>query len=167
MKTLIVYRTTHGCTERIAKEVGSRLGGKVDYVDLKSKNVPVLDEYDRVIVGGSIHAGQIQHKVKDFCVKNHDLLLTKELGLFICCMYEGDVARKQLQDAFPAELLSHAKSILAAGGAIDLEKMNFLERFAVKKVAHLEQSMDHTDMVAVERFARKMDRAFIPMMLFV
>lgn len=114
MKTLIVYRTTHGCTERIAREVGSRLGGKVDYVDLKQKKLPVLNEYDRIIVGGSIHAGQIQHKVKDFCEKNRELLLNKELGLFICCMYEGGVARKHMQDVFPEELLPHAKTILTA-----------------------------------------------------
>lgn len=167
MKTLIVYRTTHGCTERIAREIGARIGGKVDYADLKQKKLPAIKEYDRIIVGGSIHAGQIQHKVKEFCAENRELLLGKELGLFICCMYEGDVARKQLQDAFPADLLAHTKSILTAGGSVNLEKMNFLERFAVKKMAHLDQSMDHTDMVAVERFARKMDRAFIPMMLFV
>jgi len=105
--------------------------------------------------------------VKDFCEKNRELLLNKELGLFICCMYEGGVARKHKQDVFPEELLPHAKTILTAGGAIDLDKMNFLELFAVKRIAHLDQSMDHTDMVAVERFARKMDRTFIPMMLFV
>ncbi len=167
MKTLIVYRTTHGCTERIAREIGSRLGEKVDYLDLKQKKMPDMKGYDRIIVGGSIHAGQIQHKVKEFCAKNREILLSKELGLFICCMYEGDLARKQLQEAFPTDLLAHAKSILTAGGAVNLEKMNFLERFAMKKMAHLDHSMDHTDMVAVERFAKKMDRTFIPMMLFV
>jgi menaquinone-dependent protoporphyrinogen oxidase len=167
MKTLIVYRTTHGCTAKIAHEIGTLMGGDIDYFDLKTEMPENIQSYKRIIVGGSVHAGQIQSKVKQFCQKNHSILLEKELGLFICCMYEGEVAQKQLEDAFPEDLRYHAKSLLIAGGMLNFDKLNFLERFAVKKAAHINESVDKIDKVSIERFARKMDRSFIPMMLFI
>jgi menaquinone-dependent protoporphyrinogen oxidase len=167
MKTLIVYRSSHGCTAKVAREIGSRLGSKVDYVELRDKHDPDLTSYRRIIVGGSIHAGMIQRRVKEFCIRNREDLLQKELGLFICCMYEGEMARKQFSDAYPEDLRQHAKSTLIAGGELDFGKLSFLERFAVRKAARVEESTSKIDEVAIERFARKMDRTFIPMMLFI
>jgi menaquinone-dependent protoporphyrinogen oxidase len=167
MKTLIVYRTTHGCTAKIAHEIGTLMGGEIDYCDLKTGMPENLQSYKRIIVGGSVHAGQIQSKVKAFCQKNLATLLEKELGLFICCMYEGEVAKKQMEDAFPEDLRYHAKSLLIAGGVLNFEKLNFLERFAVKKAARINESVDNIDKASIDRFARKMDRSFIPMMLFI
>lgn len=167
MKTLIVYRTTHGCTAKIAHEIGTLMGGDIEYCDLKTGMPENIHNYKRIIVGGSVHAGQIQSKVKQFCQIYHSILLEKELGLFICCMYEGEVAQKQLADAFPADLRYHAKSLLIAGGSLNFDKLNFLERFAVKKAAHIHENVENIDKASVERFARKMDRSFMPMMLFI
>ena len=101
MKTLITYCTTHGCTEKTATELKQFFGGEVLLVNLKKEPVPDLSSFDRIIVGGSIHAGQIQKKVKDFCTQNIDVLKNKELGLFICCMEHGEKHESQLQDAYP------------------------------------------------------------------
>lgn len=50
-------------------------------------------------------------------------------------MEEGEVAQKQLQNAFPDELLNIAKATACFGGEFNFEKMNFFERLIVKKVA--------------------------------
>ena len=162
MKTLIAYSTSHGCTEKAAVELQKLLGGEVNLVNLKTNFYPNPEEYDRVIIGGSIHAGQIQKKVKEFCLQNLETLKTKELGLFICCMEQGETAHKQLLAAYPEELFEVAKSTAFFGGEFDFEKMNFLQKFIVRKVAHVTQSTSKIDYQAIHKFSNRMDKIFNP-----
>lgn len=162
MKTLIVFATQHGCTQKVSEQMKDYLGGDVTMVNLKHEPVPVLKLFNRVIIGGSIHAGQIQKRIKTFCHENLAELQQKELGLFICCMEEGETAKKQLQNAFPEELFLSAKASAAFGGAFDFERMNFLEKMIVKKVAHVSQSTSKVDFEAVRTFSKRMDRIFNP-----
>jgi menaquinone-dependent protoporphyrinogen oxidase len=162
MKTLIVYATQHGCTQKISEQMKDYLGGDVTLKNLKKESVPSLQNYDRIIIGGSIHAGQIQKKVKEFCHEYLAELQQKELGLFICCMEEGEMARKQLENAYPEELFLRAKASASFGGAFDFERMNFFERMIVKKVAHVKQSTSKVDFDAVRSFSKRMDRIFNP-----
>ena len=166
MKTLIAYSTTHGCTEKTAKEIKHYLGDTT-LVNLKKDAKPDLLQFERVIIGGSIHAGQIQKRVKTFCQNNMENLQSKELGLFICCMEKGETAQKQLRDAFPDELHSSAKVSTYFGGEFDFERMNFLERMIVKKVAHVESSTSEFDAEAVKSFAKKMDKVFNPFLFLL
>ena len=86
MNTLVVYASKHGSAEDCAKTVAGKLKGKVELVNLKEKIVKDVFVYDEVIIGGSIYAGRIQMEVTEFCSKNLDVLKSKNLGLFICCM---------------------------------------------------------------------------------
>lgn len=162
MKTLIVYATTHRCTEKISEQMKNYLGGNVTLVNLKKEPNPSIESYQRVIVGGSIHAGQIQKRVKEFCNHNLNELQKKELGLFICCMEEGENAGKQFDDAYPEELQRYAKATAIFGGAFDFDRMNFVEKMIVKKVAHIKHSRSKVDFEAVRKFSRRMDRIFNP-----
>ena len=162
MKTLIVYATTHGCTEKISAQLKNDLGGDVTLVNLKKDPAPSIMEYRRVIIGGSIHAGQIQKRVQNFCAAHLNALQKKDLGLFICCMEEGETAQKQLQDAFPEELHRNARATAIFGGAFDFGRMNFLEKMIVKKVAGVTGSTSKVDFEAVHKFSRRMDRIFNP-----
>jgi menaquinone-dependent protoporphyrinogen oxidase len=162
MKTIIVYATQHGCTGKISEQMKDYLGGDITLVNLKNDSVPSLKFFDRVIIGGSIHAGQIQKRVKEFCTTNLAELMQKEFGLFICCMEEGETAQKQLQNAYPEELLQNAKATACFGGAFDFKRMNFLEKMIVKKVANVKQSTSKVDFEAVRNFSKRMDRIFNP-----
>ncbi|MCG6189152.1 flavodoxin domain-containing protein [Maribellus maritimus] len=167
MKTLISYSTSHGCTENTARELKEHLGGEVQLANLKDNPNPELEKFDRIIIGGSIHAGQIQKRVKDFCAKNMDELKAKELGLFICCMEEGENAQKQLRNAFPEELHEVAKSTAIFGGEFDFEKMNFFEKMVVKKVAKVKASTSKIDHQAIQKFSKRMDKIFNPFLFLV
>lgn len=167
MKTLISYCTTHGCTEKTANELKQFLGGEVVLLNLKKNHAPDLSLFDRIIVGGSIHAGQIQKKVKDFCNEHYETLKNKELGLFICCMEEGEKAENQLHEAFPAGLLKSAKATACLGGEFDFNKMNFFQKLIVKKVAKVENSVSHINHDAIKRFSQQMNQIFNPFLFFV
>lgn len=162
MKTLIAYCTTHGCTEKTAKELQLHLGNETIICNLKKEQAPALEDFERIIIGGSIHAGNVQKTIKLFCAKNLEALKQKELGLFICCMEEGEVAQNQLMNAFPTELHEIAKASAFFGGEFNFSKMNFFEKFVVRKIAHVEESVSKIDHSAIEHFSNRMDKIFNP-----
>lgn len=55
MKTLIIYDSTHGNTQKVAQAMGDAIGGRVLLVsDVKPAE---LDVYDLVIIGSPTHGG--------------------------------------------------------------------------------------------------------------
>ena len=126
--------------------------GEVDVIDLKDTPSPALVKYRTVLIGGSIHAGQIQKKVRAFCRDHEEELRQKTLGLFLCCMEKGEKAKNQFDTVFPEALRSHAAAQGLFGGEFDFDRMNFLERKIVKKVAGVEGNVSSISDEAIERF---------------
>lgn len=81
MKTLIFYTTTHGCTEKCATMLQQQLDGNTELINIKKSKPDELKSYETIIIGGSIHAGQIQRKIKKFSQENLEILKTKKIGL--------------------------------------------------------------------------------------
>lgn len=162
MKTLIVYDSSHGCPEKIAAKMKEDLGEQTMLINLKKDPSPSITGFQRIIIGGSIHAGQIQKRVTSFYSGNMEELKKKELGLFICCMEEGEAASKQLIDAFPEELRIAAKSTAIFSGRFGFGRMNFLKKLIVGKGSGVRQNNSKADFEAVQKFSRRMDRIFNP-----
>ena len=110
LTTLIVCATKHGGTEKCANEPKNRLIGQTELVNLKKSVEIDFNDYVAIIIGGSIHAGQIQKRVKRFCSNRFDLLNQKRIGLFVCRMEEGEKATNQFNEAFPKELMNHVSA---------------------------------------------------------
>ncbi len=156
MKTLIVYMTHHGTTKKVVDHLLSLLGeGETTVVNLNEVSDPDLSPYACVIVGGSIHVGQIQGKVKRFCEFHKDQLLQKRLGLFLCFMNK-ELAQQEFENAYSAELRTHATAHGLFGGELLFEKMNFLERFMTRMIAKENKSRSAIDYEAIEKFAKTM-----------
>ena len=156
MATLIVYMTTHGCTEKATRMLMNSLNDDINIVNLDGFPDPNLDLYERVVIGGSIHMGEIQKGLKKYCERNLDALLTKKLGLFLCCMFDGEVAKKQFEEAYPLELRNHASATGMFGGELTMDKMNALEKMIVKKVAGADHDISKLNQLAIREFAQKM-----------
>ena len=67
MKLLIAYTSKNGVAKKCAEMLGEELPNtiKYDLVDLLEKP-PVLDDYDAVVLGGSIHMETLHKKLKKF-----------------------------------------------------------------------------------------------------
>jgi menaquinone-dependent protoporphyrinogen oxidase len=153
-KTLIVYASKHGTTEK-AVEVLKQSFLEATICNLKKDTCPSIESFDRIIVGGSIRAGRIQKEISIFCQKNLDSLLQKEVGLFICCMYEGEKAESQFIQAFPEELRRVVRAKGIFGGELLFEKMDFLEKAVIKKISGIKQSVSRFNPDEIKDFARK------------
>ena len=159
MGTAILYMSRHGSAEKSAKLLRDKVDGQVTLVNLKHDKIPNLDQFDTIIVGASIHAGRIQQKVKNFCSRNMNSLLEKRLGLFLCCMKTGEEAQRQFLKAFPDQLRQHAEVKGIFGGEFIFEKMNFIERMIVKKVAKVSKSISRLNQDVIDHFASNLSRA--------
>ncbi len=156
MKTIVVYATRYGCTEKCAGKLAEKLGGEVDLCNLKRDRVVDLSAYDRVVIGGPIYMGKIQKEVANFCMKNLHKLKEKQLGLFICGMLDK-AAEKQLHGSFPPELLVRASAKGCFGGEFSFNKMKAVDRLIVKMVSKVEQDVSRIDEARIAEFARALN----------
>ncbi|NPV82419.1 MAG: flavodoxin [Candidatus Aminicenantes bacterium] len=151
----IAYATKYGTTARAVAIIKDTLGEAV-ICNLKKDRCPDLENFDWIVIGGSIYAGRVQKEVKKFCQKNLDLLRQKKVGLFICCMYDGQKAEEQFQEAFPEELRQSARARAIFGGELSFEKMNFLEKLVIKKFIGVKESVSRFRPEEMVEFARKL-----------
>lgn len=152
MKTLIVYGTKYGTTEKCSKLLKDKLQGEVTIVNIKKENIPDLNSFDNIIIGGSIYMGQIQKEIKNLFAKNIGVLKEKRVGLFICGMNEEN-AEAQFINAFPKEIIESSVAKELFGGEAILKNMNFLERFIMKKVAKIENDVSKLLEGNIDKFA--------------
>lgn len=159
MKTLIAYASKYGTTEKCAKDLATKLDGEVDFLDLKISTNTDLNEYEKVIVGGSINAGRIQPQTRKFIAQYQEALKEKKLGLFICCGAEGDEALRELNENYPKELLDIAVAKNFFGGEIKLSAMPGVVRFIVKKMSKTDVDKDMLLPENIKSFATEMNMA--------
>lgn len=158
MKTLILYTSKHGTTEKISKEIAINLDNReVEILNFdKAKNIN-LGSYESVIIGSSIHIGKIPSNLKKFCEANEEILLQKELGLFICCMQTKEIREDEFRNAFSERLRAHSKANGIMGGEFRFEKMNFIEKLMVKKISGIDRTISEIDTFALENFINKFE----------
>jgi len=141
METAIIYASSHGTTEKIARQIQDGLGDdSTRLINLKETRTVDLSLFDTLIIGGSIHAGQMQGRVKTFCKKNMVDLLQKRVGLFMVGMNEPEF-ETEFNNAFPELLRNHAITSKCVGGEFLFEKMNFFEKLIVKKVSGITENI--------------------------
>lgn len=131
MKIMIIYATKYGFTKDCAELLKNKISGEVSITNVMIDTIPSLNEYDTIIIGGSIYMGQIQKKLKSYCFANTDLLAKKNIALFLCCGSEENF-EQNLKNAFPDVLLNKAISKECFGGEFRVDKMNFFHKFITK-----------------------------------
>jgi menaquinone-dependent protoporphyrinogen oxidase len=154
-KTLIAYSTTLGCTEQCASKLKDDLGEGVEMVRISRRRRFNLQNYDTIIVGGSIHEGMIQRSVHKFCEANLDVLLQKQIGLFVCCIDPNANEQELIERAFPDRLVKHALASGFFGGELNIKKMNLLQKIMTRKAARLQKEPD-IDFQKILDFARSL-----------
>jgi len=135
MGTAIIYSSSHGTTEKVANIIKEKLGSTtVQVFNLKDKSKVNLATYDTIIIGGSIHAGSMQQRVKKFIASNTSTLMQKKVALYQCCMNEKE-EQTEFNNAFPEPLRTQSVYNAIVGGEYIFEKMNFIEKFLVRKIS--------------------------------
>lgn len=160
MKNIIVYATKTGFVTECVEKLTPLLKGETVKINLAGKP-PRLDfsTYDRVIIGGSIHAGRLQKSVQKFCAQNAAGLAGKKTALFLACLAPPPEAIKYFRDNFPQNLGERAIAKGIFGAAVYYERMNPLERFILKKITKKDESFSAQNEKGIEAFAAAVNQA--------
>ena len=154
MKTIILYATKHGAAAEIAQKIADKITGAV-IVNLKEKEIPSLSDFDCVILGSSVYAGNILKEAKAFLAKNESVLLEKKIGLFLCGI-GAEGKETYLNNNFSVNILQAAKSKKFLGGIFDPKKANGFERFIIKIVTKKSEYINTISDRKIEQFAETM-----------
>ena len=157
MSTAIMYMSKHGTTEKIAELIKTKVDSYQSHIfNLKKTGSIDLENFDTIIIGGSIHVGSIPKKLRQFINSNLTILLKKRIALFLVCMHKDEKRDEQFTNAFPQELrkISIANGLM--GGEFNFDKMNFIEKAIIKKIAGKSSSVSEIDYKAIEDFVKKL-----------
>ncbi len=153
MKTLIAYGTKRGFTKKCAELLEKKITGEVSVENIKSSTNIDFSSYDNIIIGSSVYMGKIRKEVTEFCNNYKEKLLSKNLGLFICGMAEDEDIEDELKSCFPEELSDKALVVDIFGGEYNFDKMNFIEKTIIKKVANTSENREIIHNENIKRFA--------------
>jgi menaquinone-dependent protoporphyrinogen oxidase len=154
MRVLIAYGTRYGTTAECARRLSDLIPGGAILADLGRTRMPDMAEAATVLIGGSIYGGKIQREVPAFCERARSLLLTRPVGLFVCCLFEDDRALAQLSSAFPDWLLGHAFARTWLGGELHPRALSLFDRLLVKGVPGADKDLARIQEGAIAELAR-------------
>ena len=175
-KILIAYGTTEGHTARIADYIADVIRGQgheADAMDLKRSPDALVDTYDAAIVGGSIHMGKHDERVRDFVRRNRAALERLPSAFFsVSLAAHGDIenARAYVEN-FEQVTGWRPAHVGFFGGALLYRQYGFLKRLMMKRIVHskpgnlsLDTSRDHdyTEWQEVKGFAEDFLQRLVP-----
>ena len=135
MNILIAYTSKTGTTKDCAEQLAGLFPShRVTRADL-TKDTPDVRESDVILIGSPVRMGKISAPVRKFLAENHDLLLTKHFGLFLCCGF-CDSAEEYFKTNFAADLWEKADSAMIFGGEVRMERQKGLDKLVMKLVLH-------------------------------
>jgi len=151
MKTLIIYQSTYGKTEKILKEILVGKDSLVEMKKIKQVSAQDLEAHDKIALGGAIHAGNIQKEVKDFCEKHSALLENKPLALFLCCL-DKEKYVEQMEKNFPPVLMEKASVKAVLGGEVVIKDLPLLLRPLIKAIIKKEEDRYWRNQEGIDAF---------------
>ncbi len=140
-KILVTYASKYGATKEIAEKIGAVLhqaGLPVDVLPVQG--VKDLAVYQGVILGSAVYIGKWQKEAAAFLQANEKVLAEQPTWIFSSGPSgDGDPATLVEGWRLPADLQPVADRIrprdtVVFHGNIDLQKINFMEKFAVKNI---------------------------------
>lgn len=141
---LVVYGTTEGQTRKIATYIANAIrdrGHTVTVSDSASIREPLrVQEYDGILVGGSVHSGRHQRSVVRFVKENRAALESLPSGFFSVSLAALDGREQQEEaqnyvDTFCQETGWEPEVVETVAGALRYTKYNFVKRYIMKWIS--------------------------------
>ncbi len=128
---LVAFATKHGSTLEVARDVAATLRRHGFTVDVRpAVDVPELDGYDAVVLGGALYIGRLHRDARRFLKRHRTALADLPLAVFAMgprTLEEADVAgsRSQLDQALAAVPELEPVSVAIFGGVVDPATLSF------------------------------------------
>ena len=172
-RILLVYGTTEGQTEKIAKRIASLAQADGHHVDCRlgadGPSDLKLEDCDAVIIGASVRYYRFQKYIRDFAAKNREVLRLKPTAFFsvsgAASSPEGELEARSLTERFLKAVHWQPNKIGIFAGAVLYTKYNFIIRWMMKRIVKraggptdTSQDYEFTDWDAVAQFTKEFVR---------
>jgi len=165
VRSLIIFDTTYGSTQKVAKWIGEGISGSTEFC--KVGDAESLD-YELIVIGSPIYGQKRLKSIDAFLKKNRDVLAKKKVALFIVCgdyPYPEYASRvSQFLQDFEKKLVNEPVAIQAFGGYLDLKDLDEKERDGMiafwKSRGWSFTIMDNLDKEAAVAFGQKLSEYF-------
>jgi menaquinone-dependent protoporphyrinogen oxidase len=159
LRVLVAYASRHGATAEIAERVGQELNQAGVRTDVRpADEVDDVSSYHAVILGSAVYIGQWCKAAVRF-LKAHEQALARRPVWLFSSGPTGEGEPVELMDGwrFPEKLKPLAERIAPRDiaffhGALDNDKLNFIEKWMIKKVKA--PVGDYRDWEAITSWAR-------------
>lgn len=94
MTSVVLFASRNGATRNSAMKISETINA--DLIDLRIENSPDVSGYDVVILGSGVYSGKPTRIIK-FAKDHSDILSTKRVFVFLCCLYNGEKGDAQLE----------------------------------------------------------------------
>lgn len=141
MKTLLVYASKYGFTEEVSYQIKESISHSCDVVNIKDESIDkqAIESADNVIIAASMYVGTINKKMQEFVASNQNELLKKNIGIVVTGMQKDEI-QNEIKNNFSEELLNHSSFAEWIGGKFNIEKMSWMDKMIVKKVANCKET---------------------------
>ncbi|WP_026478467.1 flavodoxin domain-containing protein [Alkaliphilus transvaalensis] len=152
MKVVLLYASKYGATEKAAKLMAEQLKGEVKLINLKEEIPSTIEEFDTVLLASSIYAGRMQGEISKFTTTYKDQIMNKNIGVFVCCKEENpEKITEYLKLNLPEEMIKKAFIKEYLGHEVKFDKMNFFERFLLKRILKVKESYSQINLEGIKR----------------
>ena len=141
-RVLVLYGSSEGQTAKVARAIAARLTADAIDAELVRAGAadPKPDDYDGVIVAGSIHAGGYQRPVARWVRAHLGGLESRPTAFVSVCLSILSKKPKERDEAnamprrFVDRLGWHPTAIKIVAGALPYTKYNFFTRWLMKRI---------------------------------
>lgn len=131
MKIGIFYASKTGTTKKCAQMIHDKFPNS-DLIELDGKE-KYLDDYDYIIVGSPVIAGNLHKQVRKF-LKLYKEKLVGKIGYFLCHGFKIN-AHDIIKRSVDSKLAINIKLISGFGGEIHIDKLKGIDKFIVKMIS--------------------------------
>ncbi len=152
MRTLIIYASHQGHTDRIARRISDRIVARgipndlVNVVEQPADRI-VFDAYDAVVLGSAVHKGHCDSVIRSCIEKNRSFLCEVPTAFFSVSSgkhHKDRVEAGGLADEFLDELRWKPSTKVSFGGALRYSRFRSLEQKLMRWI--LKESGTETDL---------------------
>lgn len=153
MKTIIVYESRHGFTEKCVGLLAGDLPAGADLWPLDRRpGLPDWADYEAVVFGGPVYFGRWAPRVMKL-LNRHPLPADLEVGAFVVSLSPRADALRYFARALPPVLKGRLGKVACFGGGIDWSQLAWWEKFLIGRVKGLEADVSNLDLAEVQALA--------------
>ncbi|MPY22940.1 menaquinone-dependent protoporphyrinogen IX dehydrogenase [Shewanella sp. YLB-07] len=169
-KILIIYSSVHGQTRKISEHIGKRLienGNQV--VTCCIEQVPLLGEFDKIIIGASIRHGKHNAEVYNFIATHLVALEAKSSCFFSVSLVARKAGRNTPEtnpymQAFLSKTQWRPNLLKVFAGNLDYQGYNWLDRSIIRFIMWITKGptavgtkIEYTDWQRVDVFVKEIE----------